>query len=69
MYAIRSYYAYESRRWPAKPRVVKAVNDISLRLHAGETIGIVGETEASFPVSPERAAKRDSAISSSRLFV
>ncbi|GAB4060631.1 ABC transporter ATP-binding protein [Uliginosibacterium sediminicola] len=38
------FKTYETRRWPAKPRIVNAVDDISLRLHAGETIGIVGES-------------------------
>lgn len=38
------FKTYETRRWPARPRIVHAVNDISLRLHAGETIGIVGES-------------------------
>lgn len=36
--------SYVMKAWPRKPRIVHAARDISLRVRAGETVGIVGES-------------------------
>lgn len=41
---LRKQFKLRPERWGAKPRVVHAVSDISFKLLAGATLGIVGES-------------------------
>ncbi|WP_233161649.1 MULTISPECIES: ABC transporter ATP-binding protein [unclassified Achromobacter] len=42
--AKRISKTYSIGRWPARPRLVAAVKDVSIAIRSGETVGIVGES-------------------------